>query len=128
MIRGETQYNSISRFVKEIPEELFEGRIQVKQPAQKAASKPVAIKAKPAAAVKPFIAGMTTLANLQKGSEIGGGAAPDYVAGDRVVHMKFGEGTVLSVEKRPKDYEVSVDFDNAGVKKMFAGFAKLRKI
>ena len=42
--------------------------------------------------------------------------------------MKFGEGTVQSVEKGARDYEVSVDFDNAGTKKMFAGFAKLRKL
>ena len=54
--------------------------------------------------------------------------APDYGPGDRVTHMKFGAGTVISVEKGARDYEVSVDFDGAGVKKMFAGFAKLKKI
>ena len=43
-------------------------------------------------------------------------------------HIKFGDGTVLSIEKQPKDYEVSVEFDTAGVKRMMAGFAKLKKI
>ena len=27
-----------------------------------------------------------------------------------------------------RDYEVTVDFDKVGIKKMFAGFAKLKKI
>lgn len=52
----------------------------------------------------------------------------DYGAGDRVMHIKFGEGTVQDVKDGAKDYEVTVDFDRAGVKKMFASFAKLQKI
>ena len=53
---------------------------------------------------------------------------PDYVTGDRVRHFKFGEGEVLDIKDGGKDYEVTVDFDDHGVKKMFAGFAKLKKI
>ena len=52
----------------------------------------------------------------------------DYKEGDRVSHIKFGKGTVLAVEDMKKDYQVTVDFDTAGVKKLFAGFAKLKKI
>ena len=48
--------------------------------------------------------------------------------GDRVQHVKFGEGTVTALVKGGRDYEVTVDFDSAGTKKMFAMFAKLRKI
>lgn len=55
-------------------------------------------------------------------------AKPDYVKGDRVRHFKFGEGEVLDIKEGPKDYEVTVDFDDHGVKKMFAGFAKLKKL
>ena len=47
--------------------------------------------------------------------------------GDRVVHQKFGSGTVQSIKDGPKDYEVTVCFDKAGIKKMFASFAKLEK-
>ena len=43
-------------------------------------------------------------------------------------HVKFGEGTVLEIRSGGRDYEVTVDFDSAGVKKMFAKFAKLVKI
>ena len=52
----------------------------------------------------------------------------DYGVGDRVHHVKFGDGTVLSVKDGAKDFEVSVNFDTAGVKKMFASFAKLQKL
>lgn len=52
----------------------------------------------------------------------------DYGEGDRVRHMKFGEGTVKAIADGGKDYEVTVDFDRAGVKKMFASFAKLKKM
>ena len=52
----------------------------------------------------------------------------DYEAGDRVRHVKFGEGTVVSIADGKKDFEVIVDFDKAGRKKMFASFAKLRKL
>ena len=52
----------------------------------------------------------------------------DYGVGDRVRHIKFGDGTVKNIEDGPKDYEVTVDFDSYGEKRMFAGFAKLVKI
>lgn len=55
-------------------------------------------------------------------------ASLDYQEGDRVSHIKFGEGTVQSIKDGTKDYEVTVEFDRAGVKKMFASFAKLQKI
>lgn len=55
-------------------------------------------------------------------------ASLDYKEGDRVRHIKFGEGTVLSVKDGTKDFEVQVNFDRAGVKKMFASFAKLQKV
>lgn len=52
----------------------------------------------------------------------------DYSTGDRVRHIKFGDGTVQSVKDGAKDFEVTVEFDRAGVKKMFASFAKLEKL
>lgn len=52
----------------------------------------------------------------------------DYGPGDRVSHVKFGEGTVQSVADGVRDFEVTVEFDRFGVKKMFASFAKLQKV
>lgn len=55
-------------------------------------------------------------------------AVLNYGEGDRVSHVKFGEGTVKAVKDGGKDFEVTVVFDGAGQKKMFASFAKLKKI
>ena len=51
-----------------------------------------------------------------------------YGVGDRVRHIKFGDGEVTSIVSGGRDYEVTVDFDKVGTKKMFATFAKLKKI
>lgn len=51
-----------------------------------------------------------------------------YGEGDRVRHIKFGEGTVRAIADGGKDYEVTVEFDRVGNKKMFASFAKLVKV
>lgn len=51
-----------------------------------------------------------------------------YQKGDTVSHMRFGTGTVLEIKKTASDYEVSVDFEQAGTRKMLASFAKLKKI
>ena len=51
-----------------------------------------------------------------------------YGVGDRVLHTRFGEGTVTAVVEGGRDFEVTVDFDTVGTKKMFASFAKLKKL
>ena len=56
-----------------------------------------------------------------------GSVKPDYSVGDRVRHIKFGSGTVEQLEKGDKDYEVTVNFDRCGIRKMYASFAKLKK-
>ncbi|MDE6129544.1 MAG: ATP-dependent DNA helicase PcrA, partial [Lachnospiraceae bacterium] len=85
-----------------------------------------------APARKPYIAqgigALNELAGISKGSTIGAPAAPDYVEGDRVSHVKYGEGTVLSLQKEPRDYKVTVLFDKAGQKIMYASFAKLKRV
>lgn len=124
MIRGETQYNKMSRFLKEIPMEYISTgltfhseneeepvRISPYQQARKS------FKSKAFAPTKPL---------QQFGKPAGGGL--DYAEGDRVRHVKFGEGTVTSIVSGGRDYEVSVDFDSAGTKKMFAAFARLQKV
>ncbi len=80
---------------------------------------------------KPFIAqGLGSLKGvngLNKGAQLKQ-AALEYQEGDRVRHIKYGEGTVQKIEDGPRDYQVTVDFDMAGVKIMYAAFAKLKKI
>jgi DNA helicase-2/ATP-dependent DNA helicase PcrA len=52
----------------------------------------------------------------------------DYIVGDRVRHVKFGEGTVKAITDGSRDFEVTIEFDSVGVRKMFAAFAKLQKV
>ena len=54
--------------------------------------------------------------------------ALDYTVGDRVRHIKYGEGTVLNIAREPRDYKVTVEFDQAGQKIMYASFAKLKRV
>ena len=52
----------------------------------------------------------------------------EYGPGDRVHHERFGEGTVMEISDGGRDYEVTVEFDTLGTRKMFASFAKLKKL
>lgn len=51
-----------------------------------------------------------------------------YEVGDRVRHVKFGEGTVTDIKEGGRDHEVTIEFDSVGTRKMFAKFAKLVKV
>ncbi len=123
MVRGETQYNKMSRFLKEVPVHLFDVKGNVHKEENIYPKQNAYAQAKNAFNAKAF----STPKPVQNfGTQKGDG--PGYDVGDRVRHMKFGEGLVLSMVSGGRDYEVTVDFDGFGVKKMFAGFAKLQKI
>ena len=123
MIRGETQYGAISRFVKEIPQKLMKGNLwEPKSMDADYRSQRKAVRNQQAA-VAVYKARTSTKnfgTKIQK-QEL------DYGVGDRVKHIKFGEGTVQLINEGGRDYEVTVQFDGVGVKKMFASFAKLKK-
>ena len=140
MVRGETQYNRISRFVSEIPPELLDTGSRKRTyfteddgtdsnsagnslfPDGRSAAAGSS-RSKSYASKKPFSA-------LTKGSQLTAQKSDSlaYGVGDRVRHVKFGEGTVLDIKEGGRDFEVTVEFDTAGVRKMFAMFAKLAKI
>jgi len=139
MIRGETQYNPVSRFVREIPVKLMdntlppskrydEDRIEAFDPRPKAILRPKVT----AKADKPYIAqgigSLNQLAGLQKGMAYQAPTDLSYGEGDRVSHIKYGEGVVLNISKEPRDYKVTVNFDKAGQKIMYASFAKLKRL
>ena len=130
MIRGETQYNKVSRFAKEIPVELMQGGLQKMKYVERREATPVqttnAYRAARETGHKPSGQSLQSMAFVSLGGA--GKSKPDYGVGDKVSHIKFGEGTVLSIVDGGKDYEVTVEFEKYGPKKMFAGFAKLKKI
>lgn len=198
MIRGETQYNAVSRFVQEIPEKLLDNKLPhaMRRPADeygdayesgsielfrtspdrsggnhwtRAAAyldeynrkltpksgrnrekpddtvfdkprggqgtgkitafprpKAVARKKETPSANKPYIA--KSLDELTKGAPTVAAGELGYAAGDRVRHIKYGEGTVLDIVRDTRDFKVTVNFDAYGSKIMYAAFAKLKKI
>ncbi len=152
MIRGETQYNMISRFVKEIPSKIvnsknvtdtmahgmrkknsfsnfggYEGSLghgggyQGRRDDSSNSDAVKAFKKKPSYGKPKSKPSFGKEFSVEK-------AEVDYKVGDRVVHQKFGEGTVKEIEDGPRDYQVTVDFDDFGQKMMMASFAKLEKI
>ena len=175
MVRGETMVSVISRFVKEIPEELIEpdrnniyvkknsggfddgGRVSISS-SDNFKRKPFGLGDKPSygkssgfgggysygsssgkssgygcggagsysTKSNPYASGFDS-GSAKKQFEVKSGSL-EYAVGDRVSHIKFGEGTVLAIDEGGRDYEVTVDFEDFGTKKMFAAFAKLKKI
>ncbi len=165
MIRGEMQYNPVSRFVNEIDEKLLDnrplrGRVRdfdsydddsmermsfkskpfsgftdtvSSYSAGLGSTRPAnAVYAKPKAVVRPKKTDLENQPYITKGIGALSKGAPvsdslDYGVGDRVRHIKYGVGTVSAIEKGPRDYQVTVQFDTAGQKVMYAAFAKLKK-
>ncbi len=120
MIRGENQFNAISRFMKEIPKDYLERGCEVRKEKTEEMPKDDSWREiKRTFQEKPKAVQQFTVTKA---------ASLDYGVGDRVRHMKFGEGTVADITEGGRDYEVAVDFDNFGRKKMFASFAKLKKV
>jgi DNA helicase-2/ATP-dependent DNA helicase PcrA len=191
MVRGETMYNRLSRFVTEIPDNMLENaKPQSSKPAflfddgesideyegvestygksrrsssfddydgpslkssyqnksfgsnsgvsqlsnsYKLKAKPAPKKPRAVPQSKPYIAGAAkthskgSLAGLSKGMPMAA-SKPDYNVGDKVSHIKYGVGVVTSLEEGPRDYKVTVNFDDCGQKIMYAAFAKLKKV
>lgn len=134
MVNGESRWCKPSRFLDEIPLELLEhyqasvwssrqerGDTVQQQPANGG-------KRSPYSAPKAVFGEDAYTRNIGKQFTVTKADSLDYQAGDRVRHMKYGDGTVTAVVDGKKDYEVTVNFDRVGQKKMFASFAKLEKI
>ena len=122
MARGEIQYNRMSRFIKEIPDEYLsigqpaKPKTEVNQPTKRKMAYQDAKNAFKSKALDP------------KQFKVEKAGSLDYTVGDSVKHIKFGVGIVEAITDGGRDFEVTVNFDKYGVKKMFAGFAKLKKI
>ena len=123
MLRGETQFNAVSRFIKEIPGGLLDNTIpSLRKQEETYDFRPKAIVRPKATAPerKPYIAqgigALNNLAGISKGGFSGEITPPDYEVGDRIKHIKYGEGVVTALQKEPRDYKVTVQFDQAGQK------------
>ncbi len=125
MVRGEIHYNRVSRFIEDIPKEvLAENETANVQPKEKK-ERP---ETKAHAAYRQMRETFKTKAFVQPQVEAKKEGGLSYNVGDRVRHIKFGVGSVTDIREGGRDYEVTVNFDRVGVKKMFASFAKLTKV
>ena len=123
MLYGHTTCNPASRFLSEIPERLLElpreeiprvrsfGSVTGGYPmtsARQVAAKDRISVGRPMA--RPAV------------------ATEQFSPGDRVRHMTFGDGLILSVTKMGADMLYEIAFDTKGTKKLMATYAKLQKI
>lgn len=134
LVNGQVRYSTFSRFLDEIPDELLEKRvldrtsyIRKKQtdpfgdglPWNKFDERP-----KSASRIEPpkpkLSFGKEFLAKKAENME--------FCVGDRVSHIKFGEGSITEIEETKDDYRIAINFDKYGLKRVSLAFAKLKKI
>ena len=121
MVKGESRYSKVSMFAEEIPKLIIDSNISKdKFSHKKGGFKPTSSSnARPIFNKKPYEVKQYT---VNKSETL------EYDVGDTVKHIKFGIGQVIEITEGGRDYEVTVDFITAGTKKMFASFAKLKKM
>ena len=156
-IFGSTSYNQVSRFVKEIPEELLEGYAEVVE--RKSADKEefkdygyrwsygkgqtvktFKMSEEDKSAVAKTIGEQGTkseyqyrtaesfLNSIKQNNQTNDVDLSKYQVGQRVYHKKFGEGTITKLEQEGNDVKVDLEFDKAGHKRLMAKFAGLEII
>ena len=156
-IFGSTSYNQVSRFVKEIPEELLEGYAEVVE--RKSVDKEefkdygyrwsygkgqtvktFKMSEEDKSAVAKTIGEQGTkseyqyrtaesfLNSIKQHNQTNDVDLSKYQVGQRVYHKKFGEGTITKLEQEGNDVKVDLEFDKAGHKRLMAKFAGLEII
>ena len=129
MVRGEMQFNAPSRFIREMPALMLDNKLPGRRNQEENSSGYGSAKGagnpKAKVDIKPFILQADA---MTKGKDLVKSDGLEYNVGDRVSHIKFGVGEVVSIVDGGRDFEVAVDFEKYGIKKMFAAFAKLKKV
>ena len=152
MIRGNTCYSQVSRFIDEIPGEYIEkngdssgGSVGMSGGSfgfnQSVVKKPISNigfgrpknnqtdygKNNPYAR-NNYANNPSANPGFGKAFPMPGSGTSDYEVGDKVRHIKFGTGTVISVVPAGSDKEITVDFERVGEKKLFASLVKMKKL
>ena len=129
MRNGEMNFNRPSRFINEIPRHLVKQTYGAVLKLE-TESKPTEFSRTKASLYtknrkNPFANNPYIQKGMGSASPAG---APDYQVGDRVSHTKFGQGIVRSLTKLTNDYEVVIEFDGFGQRKLRSSFAKLTNL
>ena len=121
MLFGHTQYNQLSRFVREIPEDLISDETeQGGSRSQRIATR----KAQLFDDARCNVLGHKPASGAGKTP----GALPVLTKGDRVEHSVFGKGEILTATAMGADVLYEVCFETVGVKKLMGNYARLRKL
>ncbi len=118
MLFGRTEYNHVSRFIKELPEECIEEQEDMLLSAQKEQEK----------INRSVRSGISLQQQMALRNSSQSGETQQFSAGDRVLHRIFGEGMILSAVEMGGDTLLEIAFDTKGTKKIFANFARLVKL
>ncbi|WP_250278323.1 ATP-dependent helicase [[Clostridium] colinum] len=121
--QGRYEGSITSSFFKELPKNLIHIKEKVeKTPTISFNTEENNGKYRPKPTYKP-----NPLAYLKKEMPTPKNISLDFEIGDKVRHFKFGQGTVLKIDPAGADYEVTINFDNFGEKKLMANLSKLKK-
>ncbi len=121
MIYGRTSYNPKSRFVDEIPDELIKNDNPVVSQSSFGAPRTYIQNSQTVDTTKAKSIFEQPSRSVPKGNLT-------LREGDRVSHMTFGEGEILSAKPMGADVLYEVAFDNFGTKKLMGAYARLKKL
>jgi DNA helicase-2/ATP-dependent DNA helicase PcrA len=129
---GNLERSNPSRFLRELDNRFVEYRQSAVEPARRKSNivneplpgtggrpAPASRWQQPAKPLKPvYLPGSPTTASDTSG----------FTTGDKVIHDRFGLGTIISVEGELPNVTATVNFVNEGNKKLLLRFARLRKM
>lgn len=142
MLNGNTQFNTLSRFVGEIPAELLDSSDETERCGNwstrtaggyggfgggygSAGTRSVTTGAANARSYSASHGSSAPSATMPKPQMKKPAALPSFKEGDRVHHATFGDGTVLGAKPLASDILYEINFDKVGTKRLMATFARL---
>jgi DNA helicase-2/ATP-dependent DNA helicase PcrA len=118
-LRGQSDVSDPSRFLRDIPDGLLQGTSSGpsrRVPSSVRSQDSYRVRADPVTSWRPTL-------RTREESRVA-----QFRAGQRVRHPQFGDGIVIESRLHSDDEEVSVVFENAGIKRLLVSFARLEKI
>ncbi len=128
MLYGRTSANPMSRFAEEIPAELIREENMASVFGERVPRTYFHADDDAPSSRSASDGGFTLM--KPSGWQAGQKKAPSlsFCAGDRVLHLTFGEGEILSVTPMGSDVLYEVAFEKFGTKKLMGNYARLTKV
>ena len=124
VLYGRIQRNPASEFVTEISDDL----LQQDSPAVRSKAPFTRLKQGHSTRLATTYAAKQTHSTKQVANQGTGAEKGNWQAGDKVMHKKWGQGTVVAVNGTGTDMELDIAFPNEGVRRLLASFAPIKKV